>query len=125
MGFGLIFLGKSGRGSHYERSATKMNVYESNKVVGVHAKPNYDDHFTSFSLTMPDFVPKNKRFQTLATQDTFYLLLPNFERVRVTSFLVEPLLVARVNDNFDMIGPELYVIAHDLVRPMVRLDGRF
>ena len=102
-----------------------MNIYENNKVVGVHDKPNYGDHFTSCLSTMPDAVQKYKRFQTLATQGTLYLLLPDFERVRVTSFLVEPLLIARVNDYFDIIGQEFYVSAHRLVRPMVRLDGRF
>ena len=33
--------------------------------------------------------------------------------------------MVRVNDDFDMIGPEFYVSAHNLVRTMMRLDGRF
>ena len=89
-----------------------MNIYKNNKVVGMHEQPNYDDHFTSCSSTMPDAVQNYERFQTLARQGTLYLLLPDYERVKVTSFLVEPLLIARVNDSFDIIGPEFYVSAH-------------
>ena len=99
-----------------------MNIYKNNKVVGMHEQPNYDDHFNSCS---PDAVQNNKRYQTLARQDTLYLLLPDYERVKVTSFLVEPLLIARVNDSFDMIGPEFFVRTRQLVRPMVRSDGQF
>ena len=82
----------------FTRDQHRMNIYETNKVVDVHKTPNYADHFTSFTLTCTDSVQNKKHYQTLATQDTLYLLLPNFKRVRVTSFLVEPLLVVGALD---------------------------
>ena len=91
-------------GGHNREIINNMNVYENNKIVGAGEKPNYGDYFTSSSSTMPDAVQKYKRYQTLAHQGTLYLLLPDYERVRVTSWLVEPLLISRVNDNDDLIG---------------------
>ena len=80
-----------------------MHQYEDNHVldIAVHETPSFEEHFGSSTRTHPDSSMKDKRYLHFANPNSISLLLPEFERVRIADFLVEPLSVERV----DVHGP--------------------
>ena len=98
----------------------KMDSYENNKVLPVGETPSYEEHFGHSSTTDPWWNMNSKRYLHLACSNSLYLLLPKFDRVKIVSFLVEPLVVEKV----DVAPKEIVTSARGLVFPHERKDGR-
>ena len=101
----------------------KMRVFVNNEVLdlGPNEVPSYSRYFDG----QHDDIQKS-RYKSLANLHEVYLLLPDYERVRVCveSFLVHPISVAKVDSGMTrpiVFSPHMAM----LVKPHVRRDGLF
>ena len=96
-----------------------MDSYTNNTVLDIahDFTPSVEEHFGS---AFPDHDLDKDRYLHHANPNTTYLLLPYYERVKVTSWLVEPLEVERV----DVHGSAFVTSVRRLVLAHKRKDGR-
>ena len=101
------------------------SIYTSNKVLvsSTDETPSFEEYFGSSTSSDPDYIMFTKRYIHLANENSVYLLRPDYERVVIVDFLVEPLLVKRVY--FPWCGRNTETVSvRDLVKPHVRKDGK-
>ena len=98
-----------------------MNKYTTNTVLD--ANPSETPLFSQYFDWKIDTIMNNKRYKSLAAHDTLYLLLPDYERVQVRGFLVDRVMIEKMD------APGWHTTepadVHQLVKPHVRRDGGF
>ena len=97
-----------------------MDNYKNNPVlnIAVHFTPSVEEYFGS---ACPNHNLGNNRCLHYANPNTNYLLLPYYDSVKITDFLVDPWTVERV----DVHGPACLTSVRRLVLSHQRKDGRY
>ena len=105
--------------------STNMSLHNANTIIQAGETPSFEEHFGFSTSTHPTSTMTSKRYLHLACSNQHYLLRSSFERVRIVSFLVEPLTVERVWPIMRGQDKSLFETSvRDLLYPHVRKDGR-